>query len=65
MNELTDYAGEYDDVDIAACERILGKLEVTPPEEGDDFWGDECDEGEEGICNMGEDYEERWRCDED
>ena len=33
-----DYCGEYDEVDLLACERILGKLEETPPEEGDDFW---------------------------
>ena len=38
MSEPIDYCGEYDDLDLLACERILGKLEVTPPEEGDDFW---------------------------
>jgi hypothetical protein len=37
-----DYCGEYDEVDLLACDKILGKLEEAPPEEGDDFW--ECEE---------------------
>lgn len=41
MNEFDDYAGEWDDVDIAACDDILGPAEDV---DSDDFW--DCDEEE-------------------
>lgn len=48
MNEFDDYAGEYDDVDLEACDEILGPnlfADENGDEDFEDFW--DCDEEEE------------------
>jgi hypothetical protein len=42
MNDYDEDFGEYDDVDIAACDDILGPAEDV---DSDDFW--DCDEEED------------------
>jgi hypothetical protein len=40
-DETVDYCGEYDDVDLEACDEILGPTEFGDSE---DFWDEDVDE---------------------